>query len=233
MSDTNIKNYHGGYMKDFKKFGFTLAEVLITLGVIGVVATMTMPTVIQNYQKQNVVSKLKKTYTTLNQALKLSEIDNSEYKYWDSSLDARDYFEKYWKPYLKVVKICQTYSDCGYKSDFPFKTIKGESDSTSVVYPSARTTFILNNGILVIMSLRGGNYLTPNQNVIIDINASNPPNMFGKDVFRFERNEKGLLYPYKYDLSENDINSGCNLSGLYCSAKIMHDGWKISDDYPW
>ena len=35
------------------KKGFTLAEVLITLGIIGVVAAMTMPTLIQNHQKRS------------------------------------------------------------------------------------------------------------------------------------------------------------------------------------
>lgn len=43
-----------------KKFGFTLAEVLITLGVIGVVAALTLPSVVANYQKQKTVSFVKK-----------------------------------------------------------------------------------------------------------------------------------------------------------------------------
>ena len=50
-----------------KKNGFTLAEVLITLGIIGVVAAITLPTVIQNYQKQVLVTQLKKMYATWNE----------------------------------------------------------------------------------------------------------------------------------------------------------------------
>ena len=49
---------------------FTLAEVLITLGVIGVVAAMTMPTVIKKYQEQVTVNKVKKIYSTLKMSMK-------------------------------------------------------------------------------------------------------------------------------------------------------------------
>ena len=53
----------------FKKFkAFTLAEVLITLGIIGVVAALTLPTLIQNHQKQVYVTQLKKAYSTINNA---------------------------------------------------------------------------------------------------------------------------------------------------------------------
>ena len=55
-------------MKDIKiefncKKGFTLAEVLITLGVIGVVAAMTIPTMITNYEKKQTAIEVKKAYT--------------------------------------------------------------------------------------------------------------------------------------------------------------------------
>ena len=49
------------------KFGFTLAEVLITLGIIGVVAALTLPSLVTNYQKQVTVNKLKKFYNGLEQ----------------------------------------------------------------------------------------------------------------------------------------------------------------------
>ena len=52
------------------KKGFTLAEVLITLGIIGVVAALTIPTLIQNYKKREVETSLEKIYTTVNQAIK-------------------------------------------------------------------------------------------------------------------------------------------------------------------
>lgn len=56
---------------------FTLAEVLITLGIIGVVAALTIPTLMQKADEQATVSALKKTYSTLTQAYNLAVNDNS------------------------------------------------------------------------------------------------------------------------------------------------------------
>ena len=51
------------------KLAFTLAEVLVTLGIIGVVSAMTVPTLMQNYQRQSYVTQLHKTYNEISQAL--------------------------------------------------------------------------------------------------------------------------------------------------------------------
>ena len=56
-----------------KRFGFTLAEVLITLGIIGVVAAMSIPTLISNTNSQKFRSQFKKTVATLNQAAIMSQ----------------------------------------------------------------------------------------------------------------------------------------------------------------
>ena len=103
---------HVVHFDDIRRAAFTLAEVLITLGIIGVVAAMTMPSVIGHYKKQETISKLKKAYTSINQALRMSEIDNGEYEYWDEGfgLGAEQYLPKYWLPYFNVLKICNTYS---------------------------------------------------------------------------------------------------------------------------
>ena len=56
-----------------KKTAFTLAEVLITLGIIGIVAAMTIPTLIQkNFEKQT-VAKLRETQSILSQAMRMAE----------------------------------------------------------------------------------------------------------------------------------------------------------------
>ena len=57
------------------KAGFTLAEVLITLGIIGIVAAMTIPGLIAKHQKIVTATQLKKAYTTLAQALTIAQKD--------------------------------------------------------------------------------------------------------------------------------------------------------------
>lgn len=52
-----------------RKGAFTLAEVLITLGIIGVVAALTLPSLIQKYQEQVLENQLKKMYSTISQGI--------------------------------------------------------------------------------------------------------------------------------------------------------------------
>ena len=84
------------------KKGFTLAEVLITLGVIGVVAALTLPSVIQNHRQKAVETKLAKFYSMVNQAIQRSELDNGETKTWyDGYSQITDEFiNKYFMPYF-------------------------------------------------------------------------------------------------------------------------------------
>lgn len=65
------------------KQAFTLAEILITLGIVGIVAAMTLPSLIQDYQISANINRLKNTYSILSQAVKASEADNGFVYEWD------------------------------------------------------------------------------------------------------------------------------------------------------
>ncbi len=67
----------------YKIPAFTLAEVLITLGIIGVVAALTLPTLITSYREKQRVSQLKKTYSALQQAFTMAQEKHGEYQYWE------------------------------------------------------------------------------------------------------------------------------------------------------
>ena len=67
----------------YNKAAFTLAEVLITLGIIGIVAALTIPAIITNYQKKATVVHLHKVYAQLKNMVKLSELDNGSMDGWD------------------------------------------------------------------------------------------------------------------------------------------------------
>ena len=85
----------------YKKFAFTLAEVLITLGIIGVVAAMTIPTLIAKYTETMTISKLKKAYATITNVYKLSMIDNGYIS--SAGTDAEAFVDKYFLPYFSGV----------------------------------------------------------------------------------------------------------------------------------
>ena len=84
-----------------------MAEVLITLGIIGVIAALTLPTVIQNYQKQVTVNKLKKAYSVLGQVAQKSIADNGSIDLASGEkVDAatvEKFFNTYWLPYFNGV----------------------------------------------------------------------------------------------------------------------------------
>lgn len=92
------------------KKGFTLAEVLITLGVIGIVASLTMPTLLQNTKKSEATARLKKFISLINQALIRAESDYGMREDWiigemnnsDSSLA---FLNKYINRMYKVMKL--------------------------------------------------------------------------------------------------------------------------------
>ena len=97
------------------KKAFTLAEVLITLGIIGVVAALTIPTLVNNYRKKQFETGLKKEYSVLLQALDMYKQDNeTPLKREDTDQSLAEFKNKI-KPYLKILVDCGDYQSGGYK----------------------------------------------------------------------------------------------------------------------
>ena len=61
-----------------KRTAFTLAEVLITLGIIGIVAALTLPVIISDVKNSQLEAGLKKAYSVLGQALNMYQAENGE-----------------------------------------------------------------------------------------------------------------------------------------------------------
>lgn len=204
-------------MKNVKLSAFTLAEVLITLGIIGVVATMTIPTLINNYQKKQYVSSLQKAYTQFNQVLiKLAEENGCAGDLACTGLFENDenseILGKEIAKHFKVLKDCGVEANAGCFAS-TLKTNYDGTGSDSVDYDASvtRYKFITVDGI----SYRLGNYNNNNCNnswstgvtghmkktcgiVLIDVNGPKKgPNYLGRDIFNFFiTNGNGpLLYP--------------------------------------
>ncbi len=230
------------------KLAFTLAEVLITLGIIGVVAAMTIPTLITTHQKKVTVARLEKSISVLNQAYKLSVAEQGQPEVNDIlNMDIEDYFYKYWAPYLKHATYCETPMDCGYKSRF-FKQQNGNTDNYQMT-KEANFTFLTNDGMVYSIQIRGkwNGFPYMNENgiigtdgsldIIVDINGSKNPNVFGKDVFYFRGsnfNDIGIQ-PFGYDKTNDKINEDCSKDGTgrFCAERIKRAGWQIDKSYPW
>ena len=99
--------YNKLYLKKEKKYektGFTLAEVLITLGIIGVVAAMTIPILMTAYQKKQTVTRLKRAYSIVQQSIRLSEDENGEVESWDTKLNGDEFFKNIFGKLYKIFR---------------------------------------------------------------------------------------------------------------------------------
>ena len=162
------------------KKAFTLAEVLITLGVIGIVAAMTLPTVITNYKKKQTVVQLKKAYTELSQAMKLAENKHGFLEGWDLSnfataQERTDYFgENYVYPFIKTVRKCAPSSEECW--------VDSPDAGSAVNLATGRNSFVTVSGYSVyywVHQVGNGAWF------IVDVNGKKLPNKLGNDQFRF------------------------------------------------
>ena len=149
---------------------FTLAEVLVTLGIIGIVAALTMPAIIANHQKKETVAKLKKVYSVLQQATTFAKQEYGEVSEWDYS-DPYEFGQKYFKPYLKVIVDSQ-------KERYSYTDLTGQSHAYST-WP----TLILADGTFIFIYFSEAYHV--NFHIGVDINGKQKPNKLGRDLFVF------------------------------------------------
>lgn len=174
------------------KFGFTLAEVLITLGIIGVVAAITIPNLIANQQKKAIGSQIAEAQSILTQAVRqyTANTDEEGSSEFDTTLSPQAFAEKYFKPYLKIARICTRIEDgCWKTGDFNGYYDLAGHKMTNVPY-----SIVLNNGMVLGFSKIDGTNLV---SIFVDVNGQSKRNVLGKDVFSF--------YPYN---SANLCNTG-------------------------
>lgn len=219
-----------------KKPAFTLAEVLITLGIIGIVAAMTLPSLVGKYQKKDTVAKLKKVYSVLQQATISAKETYGEVDSWDFS-DSYEFGQKYFKPYLKVIV------------DEKDKTHEW-SDLTGHTTTSEAPTLILTDGTYIFIKLNTYSGYDARYHILVDLNGEQKPNKLGRDLFAFTYYQNALRTYNQYDnlsflkrvnLILQGTSGQCNKNaqggvfgvGSYCSTLIEYDGWEIKDDYPW
>lgn len=232
---------------------FTMAEVLITLGILGVVIAMTLPALIGHYQKKVTVEKLKTIYSKLSEVIKISETDNGVVNSWDYTLSSDEFVKIYLAPYIKNFKI--------NNSVWNFRSLNkatwgGEDGSLNT---TEYAKFSLANGTLVAVRTSA---MDNGTSIIIyaDTNGLTGPNVIGHDIFRMsitktygftlgaDRSDENSQWSQNSETNKNrsyllsaDYGT-CNLNatdqfgysaGDGCSLLIILDGWKISDDYPW
>ena len=204
---------------------FTLAEVLITLGIIGVVAAMTMPSLMQNYKRQQATARIKKFVSVINQALISAENDLGAREDWvigemSNSDSAYNFLNTYIKPYIK-------------SADIEKRTLFGMNMATLRFVDGSQ------------MSIKIGACY----DIWYDINGEKGPNEKGKDIFvfilcknggcNFNSNQvrgfycapTGYHFPTHGQLIDNCKNYKTD-GGEYCTILLEQNGYEFPKDYP-
>ncbi len=190
--------------------GFTLAEVLITLGIIGVIAAITIPTLVSNYQKTQYVVMLKKFYSTFTSGMKLYMANNNCEDMACTKLFEGRTIDEAWQTrftteYPKIFKVVKLYNSDNYLSDYPkTKDLNGTGEST--LFGSWASTASVDGFFVSILDNFNdncGQYPTStsklknfcSDTIVVDLNGTKGPNTQGRDVYQFLLGNDGLLYP--------------------------------------
>ena len=211
---------------------FTLAEVLITLGIIGIVAAITIPSLIKQYQRIVLETQFNKAVSNLHQAVKLwqeAETEDLYSLYYDpidrDGVELRNAFFKYIKGSFNPNRQTSELNDY-YTSAKGSKTKAHYCPAASCVHPYIHGYTGL-DGIMYNLSTRDGQF-----NFLIDINGYDKgPNKWGIDLFDFDYNENNVLYnkdscgsywvccAYFPDKCKNGTNANDGMSCTACAVK--------------
>lgn len=223
--------------------GFTLAEVLITLGIIGIVAAMTIPTLMTKFAKSRTETQLKTFYSKINQTVKMSIAENGDPEGWITPNKSYAYKENveflktYFFPYMKNLG----YYDCSGKHGVGAVCIS--------LYDGGYMSFNIDKN--------GGDinyYINVNKDDVLNYHKDDIPiHNFQQHVFGFqfakfnnsvnrETISENYVEPYIFEWNGTreglknvfrGCTKGCQRLCLYCTKLIQMSDWKIPNDYPW
>jgi len=196
--------------------GFTLAEILITLTVIGVVAALTIPTLLQNTNQAELKTAWKRAYANANQAWKMVVAEKpytytarggwtctyptgetADYSFADGRIDA-------FKSKLNVIKNCVNQDGCWASSYENYNdTLIGWSAGNCT---PKKYSWITADG----MCWAAPFYGLDETHILVDTNCGKPPNKIGQDIFSLFLGADGDVYFAIGDKSTNGkpVSSG-------------------------
>ena len=222
-----------------QKRAFTLAEVLITLGIIGVVAAMSIPSLINNVRATKLKSQFNKAHAEVQLAFKMMADNESVAPSDYPRLDGGD--KTFYKEFIKYFN---SGFDCGvahagaHISNLPcyplnknYRTLDGKTKVNSGWLDDGQIGLM--DGTLVLFENYVGKLW-----LSIDINGyNNPPNQWGVDLFTFEATDDGLIPMGNAKTSFNEVDKLCDptstnaMNGITCAEKAVKDPNYFKDLY--
>lgn len=217
-----------------KKNAFTLAEVLITICILGIVAAITLPALNANINNNTLEKQTIKFYTQAQKAFDVYKVNNES----DSitGLGLQNNVDGFVKEYFNVAEVCSKAEDC-------LADEYGYVDSKSTV----KTSSIYNNDFHM-YKLKDGSVFSINVNenstpiaIFFDVNGKKGPNIAGRDFWTFSVfydgsiDEGGITPGKKAEWTSEELKKNIELSfkkcknGTYggCFGHFMRNGFKF------
>lgn len=223
------------------KTGFTLAEVLITLGIIGIVAAMTLPSLIQKNQNKALEAAFKKNYSVIQQAFDMYQAEHGErlthnYFYNNGAFTNLRLATEI-KPYFKILRDCGLYGAQTNKACIPYtgnntmddkrnfqnyRTYNGTPLKRLALFDDGQ--FVLMDGSLILIEYSVSL-------ITVDVNGYNKnPNKWGHDLFTFQLMNDGRILPMGAEGTKyTDENTYCSVdsteqyNGIACAYKALEN----------
>ena len=213
-------------LKKSFKMGFTLAEILVTIGIIGVVAAVSMPSLIANVQKNTYVTQFHKAYSDISNVMVKYMSDEKVESLKEAGL-SNNSFSTFFNNYFNVVKKCDNFTDCFSDS---YTYLDGAQLSLS---GTGYYSVLLESGAAI--GLKSTSTPSLPYVLIIDVNGQKAPNRVARDLFAIYLTPDGKFY-------KNSAAHECGASfdkcrggtGNYitcsrnCFAKIIKDNWEMN-----
>lgn len=234
-------------MNNVKKLAFTLAEILIVIGIIGIVAEMVIPELVSNVQNQTYITSLQRAYNETGSVLSQIASDSGcvsdlgcsgMYGIGTDPISVGQTFTKY----FKVAKTCGTSSQQCWANqtnwNYDGSSVTSANYNTNGYYTFVTTdgmSFALSTNYLPADGCAGG--ITYCGFIVVDTNGLKGPNTHGRDTFiliaylRPYSSIKRILMAYgEQGTNPWTIGNRCSpldKSGQYCAGKIIEKGWTM------
>ncbi len=215
------------------RLGFTLAEVLVTLGIIGVVSAMTVPTLMQNHQRKTYVTQLHKFYNELSQALIQYQTDRNALNLKEAGLTDNNALKSFFQSYFKVVNDCGSEQEPCFAPNNEYRKI---NDSEQIGTRLSGGYFSISSGA----SVGFDSFITGDRiaSLYVDINGVKGPNIAGRDIFAIYIYNDGTVDDWSDDGSKPDKDvrdtnyaadcTSANNNWTGCFGKILNDNWEMT-----
>src|SRR5574344_2252231 len=246
----NLFGWGKSYSK-IKRTAFTLAEVLIVLGIIGIVASMTIPTLMNKVAKQEYVTGLRKAYSTQMDGWSRLLADEGVQQLEDTSVWQS--VIGYCSPSLANDAACKPFF-AGLKKYFRFSVVTAQSyqiyqlKGTNWYDYTGRKVLAFADGSVMFdgtffksadkadaiksakIAAGGGHMYSRQGDIYIDVNGFKKPNTYGRDIFEFWLSGDGKLYPYygkDYSLYYGNLNWTWQNNSGYCGTEGSADASSV------